>query len=81
MIVKCPECGHEVSTLAVTCQHCGARKKESEAGACQKVWGIVKAVVVVYVALDYLKTVRDNLPLSRHKGSGLSIELVARQPA
>ncbi len=48
MIIKCPECGHEVSDKAETCPHCGiaiAGKKKS--GSVKTLWVILLVVLIL----------------------------------
>ncbi len=48
MLIKCPECGHEVSDKAETCPHCGiaiAGKKKS--GSTRTLWVILTIVLVL----------------------------------
>lgn len=50
-LINCPECGHQVSTLAKTCPNCGAPIVNTTVNKTKRKWMIIAASFVLGVAL------------------------------
>ena len=51
-LIKCSECGKEMSDKATTCPHCGARDKTGNAKAIRIILGIIILIISLYFLLS-----------------------------
>lgn len=51
-LIKCSECGKEMSDKATTCPHCGARHETGNAKVIRIILGIIILIISLYFLLS-----------------------------
>lgn len=51
-MIKCPECGKEISDKATACPHCGAKHETDNAKAIRIILGIIILIISLYFLLS-----------------------------
>ena len=58
-LIKCKECGKEISTQAEECPHCGAFNKDNPVNVLQGVLSVGLLLVTFWLAVKYWDAIRS----------------------